>query len=277
MSPFISMSTGHVWAVLILHLIHFSTQQKNTTENCESFTLRLHRTLPLSQRLDHCGCQQSRSTASHFLWWWWWGRHAAGQGPGGFAIYLAVSFLCFFCLVLLVGEAELPGGYKKGKCSAAGLAVYHVLWDTLTSAVASYKRSTFWFMPLLWAAVKICCWATRSLCARKKKAIDIDRLQNTGVDITSRWSQIWTQFKKRGSGSVCLKAGHPLFSLSPNRSAMGSWCSDLHPQATAPAVRQCCHRLRAQQEQRPAWSSLLRRDPHEGKRVSRLTSGILYS
>lgn len=45
----------------------------------------------VSQRLDHCGCQHSRSTASYFLWWWWGGgRHAAGQGPGGFVIYLSL-------------------------------------------------------------------------------------------------------------------------------------------------------------------------------------------
>ncbi len=151
----------------------FPLSQENTTEICESFTLRLHRTLPLSKQLDHCGCQESWSTASHFFWWWWWGRQAAGQGPGGFVIYLVVSFLCFFCLVVLVGEAELPGGYKEVKCSGVGLAVYLVLWDTLTSAVVTYKRSTFWLMPLLWAAVKNMLLSRRVSVPEKKKGTNI--------------------------------------------------------------------------------------------------------
>ena len=48
------------------------------------------------------------------------------QGPGGFVIYLSMSAFSYYsssALVLLVGEAELPAGYKKLKRSAASLTV----------------------------------------------------------------------------------------------------------------------------------------------------------
>lgn len=77
-----------------LHPLFFSIKTQ------QSLTLRLSQTLPLSQQLDHCRCQKSRSTASHLLWWWWWGRHVTGQGPGGFVIYLALSCSVLSCLLV---------------------------------------------------------------------------------------------------------------------------------------------------------------------------------
>lgn len=169
-------------------------------------------------------------------------------------LFSSVSFPGFFCLVLLTGEAELPGGYKELKCSTAGPTVYVVLWDTLKSAVVSHKRSTLWPMP--------------KNCA-PKKVIDILRLQVTMLDIISRGKlpadvkyalrvSNLDSVQKSESGAVCLKAGHPLlFSLSPNRSTRESWCSDLHLWTIPQTVRECIHRLRGKDQPEVAFYRLI--------------------
>lgn len=113
-------------------------------------------------------------------------------------LFSSVSFPGFFCLVLLTGEAELPGGYKELKCSTAGPTVYVVLWDTLKSAVVSHKRSTLWPMPLLKATEKSVppkkwstSWGYMSQCLTSYLEGSCQQTWNMHSGC-----QIWTQFKK---------------------------------------------------------------------------------
>lgn len=132
----------------------------------------------ISKGLDHYSCQQSRSFSPPLTMMM--RKTCCWERTGRLCnLFRSVSFLCFFCPVLLLMRQNFP----EVMLCCWSYTVHPVLWDTVKSAVTPYKRSNLGRMPPLRAAGKI----TERVSVPEKKWVTFrDYKTNTGVGIMSR-------------------------------------------------------------------------------------------